>query len=253
MTRTERSSGDVSDPKNVIETTIRDFVWNERSHMWREPLIGYADANGKMMSELKNIVSKDHLMPADILSGAETVISYFIPFTKDIANSNISPGSPSAEWIDSYSKTNEMAAGLNDHLASKISEMGFRAAVPKGIGMNDELKSIWSQRHIARSAGLGSFGINNMLISEAGCCGRYFSVVTDIPIVPNEVKGEYCLYKLNGSCGVCIKRCSPMALSHDGFDRRMCLDHMNSIAVANADADICGKCVTGLPCSFRRP
>ena len=68
---------------------------------------------------------------------------------------------------------------LNDYIIEKIEDMGYKAAVCKVAGDFDNaiLKSKWSHRHMARVAGLGTFGINNMLITEEGCCGRYFSIV----------------------------------------------------------------------------
>ena len=81
----------------------------------------------------------------------------------------------------------------------------------------------WSQRHVARICGLGNFGINNMLITEMGYAGRYGSFVIDAALPYNEyVMDEYCLYKSNGNCAVCVKACPTGALTLDGFDRYKC-------------------------------
>ena len=75
-----------------------------------------------------------------------------------------------------------MAAEMCQHIAGKVREMGYRAEVPVDAGIIlDRTYSCWSQRHVARIAGLGSFGMNQMLITESGCCGRFFSVITDVP------------------------------------------------------------------------
>ena len=57
-----------------------------------------------------------------------------------------------------------MFTKLNDFVISKIEEMGYKAAVCKEATKfsKDILKSKWSHRHIAKVAGLGTFGLNNI-------------------------------------------------------------------------------------------
>ena len=56
-------------------------------------------------------------------------------------------------------------------------------------------------------AGVGTFGINHMLITETGCCGRGGSVVTDMELDPTPMlQEELCLFRRDGSCGACAKR-----------------------------------------------
>ena len=52
------------------------------------------------------------------------------------------------------------------------------------------LISDWSHRHVAVIAGLGKFGLNNMLITDNGCCGRVGSFITDLKIEPTKRKME---------------------------------------------------------------
>ena len=151
-----------------------------------------------------------------------------------------------------YEVTNRMAVGINKSIVDTVNGMGFSAKVPENIGQIGTY-SIWSQRHVARIAGLGSFGLNNMLISESGCCGRYFSVVTNLDIQPDApFKEERCLFRRTGKCGICMRRCVGSVLGKDGFDRDGC----NRICSGNEERmgqSVCGKCVVGLPCSYRAP
>ena len=237
----------------TISASVKHFCSeNGIGSIWREPLVGFADACSPMFPELRTIAYRDHLMPSDILSDAETVISYFLPFERDVGRSNEDGTEPSEAWVRAYEVTNRMAVGINQSIVDTVNGMGFSAKVPENIGQIGTY-SIWSQRHVARIAGLGSFGLNNMLISESGCCGRYFSVVTNLDIQPDApFKGERCLFRRTGKCGICVQRCVGSVLEKDGFDRDGC----NRICSGNEERmgqSVCGKCVVGLPCSYRAP
>jgi len=130
------------------------------------------------------------------------------------------------------------------------------------------LKSNWSHRHFARAAGIGTFGVNNMLITKSGCCGRYSTIVTNLHIEPDApLDDEYCLYKKNGSCGVCVKHCPSGALTLDGYDRHKCYTVLRKNAELYTEfgssyidesgkmpnsvgSEVCGKCLVNTPCTF---
>ena len=189
--------------KNLIRNYIVDFVkeYEQRddiSTTWREPLVGFADVNHKDILNMREYTFEEHLMPYDVLEDASIIIAYFVPFTKDIADSNIEEDISLEKWTLAYQETNEMFIELNDYIIEKIKDMGYKGAVSNVAGNFDKniLKSKWSHRHIAKVAGLGTFGINNMLITESGCCGRYFTIVTNLPVRPDNVlEEENCLYK----------------------------------------------------------
>jgi len=121
----------------------------------------------------------------------------------------------------------------------------------------EKLISDWSHRHIAVAAGLGRMGLNNMLITEAGCCGRLGSFVTSLDLAPDPRPEEHaCLYLHNGSCGRCADRCVGQALFTDRFDRHNCY----KVCLRNetehesvGQADVCGKCLVSIPCAFGNP
>ena len=237
----------------TISASIEHFCSENRvGSIWREPIVGFANAGSPMFPQLRVIAYRDHLMPSDVLPDARIVISYFLPFDKDVGRTNVDGVEPSETWVRAYEITNRMAVGINQSIVDAVERMGFEARIPENIGQIGTY-SIWSQRHVARIAGLGSFGLNNMLISESGCCGRYFSVVTDLDIKPDTpFEGERCLFRRTGRCGICMQRCVGSALGKDGFDRDGC----NRICSGNEEKmgqSVCGKCVVGLPCSYRAP
>lgn len=242
--------------KNLVKEYVKDYGdTKEIVTTWREPLIGFADANSDEIMKLREIVILDHQLPSDVLEDPTVIISYFIPFTQEIGDSNIvgGPGEPSKLWAVAYDETNEMMAALNQYLIKEIGKLGYRAAASQVAGQfsKEVLKSRWSQRHIARIAGLGTFGLNNMLITEKGCCGRFQSIVTDLPVEPDQIQEqENCLYKCNGTCKVCVSHCTAGALTVEGFDRFRCYEKCSGRKYGN---DTCGKCVVKLPCTYQNP
>lgn len=247
--------------KETIRYLVRTFVDSYvdeygYSGIWRTPIVGFADAGSRYIENIEKFVGTSHRQPTDYLKHATIIISCFVPFSKEISASNaVSKGNyTSKEWSDAYEVTNDMLDRLTLFIADKVHDLGYDAVVPKDIGMKkEELKSPWSQRHIAYAAGLGTFGINNMLITEKGCCGRYCSVITNLPIEADKIlEEENCLYKKNRTCAKCVEHCIQGALTTEGFDRfkcfEVCLSNENLYGHA-----VCGKCTTEIPCAFSVP
>ena len=246
--------------EQFIKEYINKFTNKVDVHTsWKEAIVKYADASDKLFYDLKEAVSVTHAMPKDFLAEANTVIVYFIPFVDEINKSNIKGRVSSEEWARAYVETNELIYELNKNLAGEIDKLGDKAyTIPGTYNFDtDKLISDWSQRHVAYIAGLGTFGLNNMLITEKGCCGRIGSVVTSMKLKPSKRPDkEFCIYKNNGKCGSCVSRCVNNALKKDDFIRNncyeMCLENDRKYSYLGL-CDICGKCVVGVPCSTKIP
>ncbi len=222
---------------------------------WRESQVAFLSCDNPGIPRLRELVREDHLLPEDLMEGAKSIICFFLPFKKWLGKTNLAGDYASADWAGAYTWTNKLAIELGEALIEFLKKEGIKAVYPyEAVVFSEENpRSRWSQRHLAYFAGLGSFGINNLLISKKGSMGRYFSIVTDMEVDEEaEVAPEYCLYKVNKSCRVCIDRCSFDALSLDGFDRFKCLEQLN-INKKILGASVCGKCAVALPCSFRVP
>jgi epoxyqueuosine reductase QueG len=250
---------------NKIIKTIRTTIINCESNnnlgkLWKEPIIEIISANNEKLNTLKEAVSPDHFMPCDILPDAKSIISFFIPFQDNIIKSNIKGEMASEEWVMAYIKTNELIKIINDNIEIIMGQNGCKTGkIPATHNFDvKKLISNWSHRHIAYIAGIGTFGINNMIITKNGCCGRFGSVIINYEF--NEYKQvhnikEKCLNKLNGSCGICQKKCTVNAYENN-YDRYLCykqclrnVEYHKNIGYA----DICGKCLVGLPCSTKEP
>lgn len=232
---------------------------NDSRTLWEKPLVAFADVYDSRFMDLKRLVSPSHLAPLDLLPTARSVICYFLPFHRDIARSNDEGKFCSDPWAFAYLETNQLIQDLNDHLKNQLSLMGHETAVtPATHNFNPQtLLSNWSHRHVAIIAGLGTLGLNRMLVTEKGCCGRLGSLVTSLALAPSQSSGDIaCLYYYNGTCKKCLQNCPGQAFDEESFDRFRCYDHLLKNARFHQEkgwVDACGKCLIGLPCSFANP
>ncbi len=230
---------------------------------WRTPIVGFASANDPSFHSLKQVVGNSHALPDDLIEGAQSVIVFFLPFAKDIVEGNIAEVQSSRPRDIANIETNQLILDINRFLHGQLAIMGHESTVLPATYNYDEknLTSDWSHRHIAQIAGVGTFGIHNLLITEAGCCGRLGSVVTTASLDPTEkIKFDHCLYRLNGSCGKCLNLCVANAFYMDkGFpriNRKLCNAQIydDNVPMYNIGmGDACGKCMCGIPCSVKSP
>jgi epoxyqueuosine reductase QueG len=245
----------------TIKTALNDYEKNYQLELWKKPIIEIISAKNTKLRILKQAVSVEHLMPYDILSDAKSIISFFIPFQENIVKSNIKGTMASDEWAIAYIKTNDLIKTINNNIESLMEKNGYKTGkIPATHNFDmEKLISNWSHRHIAYIAGIGTFGVNNMLITENGCCGRFGSIIINYEL--DEYKKikktkEKCLNKLNGSCGICQKKCVANAYDNNNYDRHRCYKQCLKNAEYHKNigyVDICGKCLVGLPCSIKEP
>lgn len=251
--------------KEIIKQMVIDFVreYKDKNNTlteWKEPIVGFADSENALFYQYREMIDESYLIPKDILPGARTVVSYFIPFTEKLVRTNYKGDAPSREWAVAYLETNKLLKDLGEYLIEKLDKIGVGANMARfeSPGFDtDKVISYWSQRHAAYAAGLGTFGLNNMLITDKGCCGRFGSIVTDAAIEPDPVlKQERCLYKYNSTCKKCVDACPSKALEINGFNRHKCYELLLEYDKMFSDlemTDVCGKCVAMIPCSFINP
>lgn len=246
--------------ESLIIEFVREYPKNQNTKSkWQVPLIAYADADNEEFNTLKKVVSPTHALPKDFLSEAKTVVAYFIPFDEAITKSNINEKYTSKEWAIAYIETNKLIFNLNTFIMNELEKLGYKSNVIPATHNFDTQKLIsdWSHRHVAYIAGLGTFGLNNMIITEKGCCGRVGSFVTDIKIKPTQkTEAENCLYKSMNICKKCVDRCVNDALKTESFDRHkcyeMCLENDRFHSELGL-VDVCGKCLVNVPCATKNP
>jgi epoxyqueuosine reductase len=260
-----------------ISNMVKDFVATDPRNalpgipglaIYEEPLLAVASAGDPLYGQLKNegIIGPHHLSPDQWLPGAKSVVSYFLPLSREVVTSNRIEGMPSKEWYLSRYWGEEFNNALRDHLVDAISKSGHRAVAPPRTDRFVMLPttSNWSERHTAYIAGLGTFCLTYSFITEKGCAGRFGSVIADLSLPPSPRTAaslmENCIYDADGTCGDCIARCPANAVTPEKKDHLTC---MNFIAekilteypqkYGNIYAGGCGKCQTAVPCARTNP
>jgi len=246
---------------NGTADLIADFVAravgsSTTATRYRAPLVAIAAASDPRFADLRRHVDPSHMLPDDLLPGARSVVSFFVPFAPDVVESNArNRPDVSLEWALAYVETNDLIKRITRGLARVLGDRGVRAAYapPTGCFDRETLVSSWSHKSVAAIAGLGSFGVHRMVITDAGCGGRLGSIVVDAELLPTVAGArERCAFLRDGDCLECVRRCPVGALdAHGGIDRRLCWEQCLAVAARFRDigaAQACGKCATG-PCA----
>lgn len=276
--------------KGLLQDEIKKYVLESkenwfgeiRDRYYDEPIIKFADADDPMFTEFKRIIGSDHLTPNEAFersfgkdSGkAGTVICVALPINEQIRKSNaLQKEWASKEWTllrtfgDEY-----FTKGFRNYFCGLLTKMGHRTISPltaewyKIFSTASGLSANWSERHIAYTAGLGSFGINDGFITEKGIAIRLVSFVTELKLTPDireaKIHTENCLYYSQDTCGVCIKRCPVGAISEKGHDKKKCYKYVygeGSMKLAESYGGNpkvgsgCGLCQTNVPCECKNP
>jgi epoxyqueuosine reductase len=245
------------------------------------PLIGFAAASDPLFVRYRKeeIIGSFHLSPQEFFEDAfgensfpgGTVISWVLPIAEDTRRRNRDCKTiPCEQWAKTRDRGEKFNTALRRHLVEFLTFAGHRAVAPLlsplwkiVMDTQQNLSSTWSERHAAYAAGLGTFSLNDGLITPRGIAHRVGSVITDLVLEPSvrpyKDHREYCLFFSEGGCGACIKRCPAGALSEQGHDKLKCLSHLavtmetlgEKLAITSEAG--CGLCQTGVPCESRIP
>jgi len=253
---------------NNLRKLIEDYVatYPEKTgdgDIWRKPLLVTAKADERF-DILPRIAAEDHLLPRDLMSTANTVVVFFIPFVKELAKENHRGEIPCRNWGLAYESTNRLINSLCEHIRLYLENLNYQAELTPATHNFDKIKLVsrWSHKHLGYIAGLGRFGVNAQFITPSGCAGRLGSLVTDAEIEDSAlvIEEELCRHKNGHECLVCVKRCPVGAVSDSGIDRKLCYDRLRfnlaqteELAGLEDTTHVCGKCQVLLPCSLKAP
>jgi len=239
----------------LLERAVEDAVEAADTRTsYRTPLVGFASAGDSRFADLKTHIGPHHLLPEDVLEGAKSVISFFLPFSAEVVDAHrVRRGSVAREWAVAYSETNELIGDVCERLSRVLREHGHEATFAPATGNFERatFESTWSHKSCAVIAGLGRFGLHHMVITEAGCAGRFGSVVTTAPLKPApRMARELCIHLAGGTCKDCVSRCPVGALNGRGeLDKELCWQRCTAVSKRFTDLGpknkICGKCAVG--------
>jgi len=247
-----------------------DNVFTEGIRYYDEPLVAFAAADDPLFTGLQEaaVVGDIFRLPAEWLPGAQTVISYFLPFSQAVRQSNYAQSELSLPWLHGRFRGESFNNTVRRALVDFLSANGGRAVAPlleKEFRVDyGTFRSSWSERHVAYIAGLGTFSLNRGMITAKGMAGRFGSVITDLSFPPTarDYTGpfERCPQLAAGACGACIARCPIGAITPAGKDNALCYHFLHHIDPLKAEREkhgypysACGKCQTGVPCETGIP
>lgn len=286
--------------------------------IFKEPTIGVSAGNDPIFAKFKEFVTPTHLTPAEMwsksasskrgsqddlpigrprpdagtwtnlseLSAKIKVLSIVFPYTESI----LEDGSKSSKRTPLTGLALNCAHVFHTEVYEKTAqffiENGYRIMAPQKSRFHSvllklsspHLVSVWSERHYAFAAGLGTFGLAEHLITEHGCNIRLASFITDAPleITPrvNDDPFANCLHFARGGCAKCAARCPGRALTKDSHNKVLCELTRQRVSasirgelapflkpvkrlfmyIAVKDYPIgCGICQYNVPCMDRNP
>jgi len=179
--------------------------------------------------------------PCDFVHKAKSVITfgvallhYALHWEGHLVNSELVPLEHRKDLLQNYfyeqtgySMVNDLLNRLALRISSFLESRGYfslffpatyeadveqliKRTIPSGRGL-------FSQRHAAVMAGLGEFGLNNVVVThQYGPRIRFNSVITEAELVPSALLAEKTC--LGESCSICVQNCpGAISLRHD-FD-----------------------------------
>ena len=259
-----------TNPYNFIskEAALNEFIIGMK--IYEKPLFAFAAADDAMFQKLRSLeaIGPHFLLPEEWLSGAKTVISFFLPFTDPVVESNArNMQQPSPEWLHARYEGQTCLNQLMLSLKSKLESSGARAIVPtlaerfwsstKETEVNGQMRpafsSLWSERHIAFVCGLGTFGLSKNLITKRGACGRFGSLITDA-VFTTDTRPYTQIYEYCTNCSLCADNCPAGAITvEEGKNHEKCLAFLMSVLEENRPRYGCGKCQVAVPCARQIP
>ncbi len=153
---------------------------------------------------------------------------------------------PSQMYYFHYQRANMLLDQAALKITSYIQEKGYDALpIPASqiIDWDKQLGAL-SHREIARLAGHGWYGRNNLLVNEHyGSQVRYVTVLADLPLTTDAPARGDC-----GSCHACVALCPAHAISETGFDRDACHQKLKEFTrIQRIGQMICGVCLKCCP------
>ena len=273
--------------KQMIVDEIRQFVKEDPGNRFQgedqpyfeEPLTGFAAGDDPLFAQYKTIIGGFHLTPQELVEGSagaevwkpRTVICWVLPivFATKMTNRGETTYA-SKKWAQTRYFGEKFNVSLRKHMVEYLIGKGHNAAAPQLLSDWQRfdttpvgIASSWSERHAAYAAGLGTFSLNDALITPKGIAHRLGSVITDVMIEPSPRSypdhRSNCLYFREQRCGLCVKRCPAGALSLEGHDKDKCCAHVyGTVPLAvrelfGVPETGCGLCQTKVPCEGQIP
>jgi epoxyqueuosine reductase QueG len=235
-----------SDNVDLMSEDLLEAV-RERCQKMEIPLVGVADVRRWESPPFRPWMPEE-FYPQSIFPEARSVIVIGLPISLPVLET-----SPSIYYRELYTTVNALLDQYTYRLSNFLSELGHPSIfVPRDgyFGIKALLKNpmaFFSVRHAAFLAGLGSFGVNNMLLTpEYGPRVRFGAVFTQAALPSDPMQEEM----LCNRCMRCVRMCPAGALDEEDYpagltDKMSCARH--SAELSQRGISPCGICIKVCP------
>lgn len=151
---------------------------------------------------------------------------------------------PTPLYFHHYQRVNILLDTIGLVISSAIQDLGHQAMPIPASQIVDwkTQRGLLSHKHVARAAGLGWIGRNNLLVNEQyGSRIRLVTILTDLPLTIDSPSKKDC-----GSCRSCLVVCPVEAIHErqEDFDHLRCYEQLRTFAkTLHFSHNICGICV----------
>lgn len=251
--------------------------------MFDEPLVDFVSGDDPILKEYKKIIGPFHLTPFEIMkwqaekNGIKppreedlSIVSFILPFVKETKDGNAkSTEWPTERWAQTRLLGEIFSQTIVREIVTLLMSKGVLAVSPDVTPFFNKKRypevgwaSPWSHRHMAYAAGLGTFGLQDFLITEKGAAHRCGSFVVNLKLKPQRKRSDdihaYCLQYQGINCMKCVGRCPVGAINKDGHDKEKCSQRVSkTLGYVNRNYHIfiygCGLCSVGTPCESGIP
>jgi epoxyqueuosine reductase len=218
----------MSDPQNNVEK-IKTLC-----NQWGASLLGVADLHSFEKDEI--------LLSPPLIDQLSFGISVGFHLSDAILEGI--EDRPTPLYFHHYQRVNILLDTTALILTSAIQDLGYQAMPIPASQIVDwkSQKGHLSHKHVARAAGLGWIGRNNLLVNETlGSRIRLVTILTDLPLVIDTPSSKDC-----GSCQDCLPVCPAGAIKErqEDFDHLRCYEQLRVFAkTLHLSHNICGVCV----------
>lgn len=203
-------------------------------HQWGGSLFGVAD--------LRSFKKDGILLPPSLIDQ----LSFGISIGYHLSDATLEgiENQPTPLYFHHYQRVNILLDTIGLIITSMIQALEYQAMPIPASQIVDwkNQRGHLSHKHVARAAGLGWIGRNNLLVNEKfGSRIRLVTILTDLPLMIDSPSLRDC-----GSCRNCLSVCPAGAIAErkEDFDHLRCYEQLRTFAkTLRFSHNICGVCV----------
>ncbi len=194
------------------------------------------------VADLRSFKKEEILLPPSLINR----LPYGVSVGFHLSNAILEEieNQPTPLYFHHYQRVNILLDTIGLIVSSAIQDLGHQAMPIPASQIVDwkNQKGHVSHKHVARAAGLGWIGRNNLLVNEQfGSRIRLVTILTDLPLMIDSPSTRDC-----GSCRNCLSVCPAGAIKErqGDFDHLRCYEQLRTFAkTLHFSHNICGVCV----------